>query len=426
MLLQPHHPPRVTTGAPRREFLRQVFWTAGALGAAVALPGQVAASQAPARAGQLPPLGPLQAPDANGVRLPAGFTSRVVARAGERPVRGSLYHWHGLPDGGATFACEDGGWMYVSNSEMPVVGGVGMLRFNAAGEVVQGRRLLGATTANCAGGKTPWGTWLSGEEFELGRVWEVNPYGTQLDARPRPALGIFKHEAVAVDPVHKILYLTEDESDGRFYRFVCSAQDWPAGATRPRLEQGRLQVMLIRGVGSGAYPGAEVDLSQPQATEWVDVVQPGVAQKVVRGLMGDRAPGTVFKGGEGLWFFEGVVYFSTKGDNRIWAYDTRTLTLEVIYDFARAQAPDNVLSGVDNLTVSAGGDVLVAEDGGNMELCVIRPDRRVEVLLQVVGQDDSELTGPAFSPDGRRLYFSSQRGGPLKLGITYEVTLPAV
>lgn len=99
MLLQPHHPVRVTTGAPRREFLRQMFWTAGALGAAVALPGTVAASSASARSGQLPPLGPLQAPDANGVRLPAGFTSRVVARAGDRPVRGSLYRWHGLPDG---------------------------------------------------------------------------------------------------------------------------------------------------------------------------------------------------------------------------------------------------------------------------------------------------------------------------------------
>lgn len=91
-------------------------------------------------------MGPLQAPEANGVRLPAGFTSRVVARAGERPVRGSLHHWHGLPDGGAPYACEDGGWMHVSNSAMPVVGGVGMLRFNASGEVVQGRRLLGATT----------------------------------------------------------------------------------------------------------------------------------------------------------------------------------------------------------------------------------------------------------------------------------------
>ena len=97
-----------------------------------------------------------------------------------------------------------------------------------------------------------------------------------------------------------------------------------------------------------------------------------------------------------------MVSFSTKGDNRIWAHDTR------------------------NLTVSAGGHLLVAEHGGNMKLCVIRPDRRVEVRLQVVGQDDPELTGPAFSPDGRRLYFSSPRGGPLKLGITYEVTLPAV
>jgi secreted PhoX family phosphatase len=83
-----------------------------------------------------------------------------------------------------------------------------------------------------------------------------------------------------------------------------------------------------------------------------------------------------------------------------------------------------VLSGVDNLTVSHAGDVLVAEDGGNMELCVIGPDRRVKVLLRLLGQDGSEITGPAFSPDGQRLYFNSQRGGRQGsgLGITYEIS----
>jgi secreted PhoX family phosphatase len=147
----------------------------------------------------------------------------------------------------------------------------------------------------------------------------------------------------------------------------------------------------------------------------------------VRGVLGSKAPGTVFRGGEGLWYFNGIVYFSTKGDNRIWAFEPATQQLQVIYDFATASPADRVLSGVDNLTVSRHGDVLVAEDGGNMELCVILPDRRVKVLLRVHGQDASEITGPAFSPDGTRLYFNSQRGGRqgAGLGITYEVKLPA-
>ncbi|WP_290676776.1 alkaline phosphatase PhoX [Aquabacterium sp.] len=415
--------PANLTPEARRDFLRLTFWTAGAMAASAT--GMVSAAPSMPMPGRtrLQDIGPLGAPDANGIRLPAGFSSRVVAQFGKKPAKSSSYAWHAFPDGGATFAMADGGWIYVSNSEVPLVGGVGMLRFDAQCEVIDARRLLAATTSNCAGGKTPWQTWLSGEEFDLGRVWEVYPQGRMTDARPRPALGIFKHEAVAVDPASKILYLTEDDPSGRFYRFVCSSEDWPQDAARPRLERGRLQVMKLVNVPVNQYPGADLDLGSPQRVEWQDVEQPGVAQGLVRSILKDKAPGTVFKGGEGLWYVEGLVYFSTKGDNRIWAYDHSAQTVEVIYDFARVAAPNNVLSGVDNLTVSQWGDVLVAEDGGNMELCLIHPDRSVQVLLQVVGQDGSELTGPAFSPDGSRLYFSSQRGGASKLGITYEVTL---
>lgn len=96
-------------------------------------------------------------------------------------------------------------------------------------------------------------------------------------------------------------------------------------------------------------------------------------------------------------------------------------TLDVIYDFAKAQVPNNALSGVDNLTLTPWGDLLVAEDGGNLELCNLKVDGTAQPLVQVTGQDKTELTGPAFSPDGQRLYFSSQRGGTRKLGITYEI-----
>jgi secreted PhoX family phosphatase len=377
------------------------------------------------RSVDLSALGPLREPDALGLALPAGLTARIVALSGERPARGASV-WHPYPDGGATFASADGGWVYVNNSEAPMgAGGASALRFDRQGNVVGAQRVLDGTTANCAGGATPWGTWLSAEETTLGRVWECQPFGEASQAEVRPALGVFKHEAVAVDPQNRTLYLTEDDGQGRFYRFVCSASDWPAMAARPALKSGRLQVLQMDGVLANQAPPEDMDLAQARRVSWVDVSRPSLPQSVVRGALGAQAPGTVFRGGEGLWFFRGVVYFSTKGDNRIWALDVASQRLQVIYDFATASPADRVLSGVDNLTVSARGDVLVAEDGGNMELCVILPDRRVKVLLRLHGQEASEITGPAFSPDGRRLYFNSQRGGRQGLGITYEVTLPA-
>ena len=423
-------PPGFAAGdEARRAFLRHWFWSAGGI-AAWSLPWPVsAASHAalPPQAGaELSQLGPLREPNELGLALPAGFSARIVAVSGERPVAGASV-WHDLPDGGATFAMPDGGWVYVNNSEVPLgAGGVSALRFDRHGRVSGAQRVLDGTSTNCAGGVTPWGTWLSAEETDLGRVWECQPWGPASQAQVRPALGIFKHEAVAVDPVHRTLYLTEDQGTGRFHRFVCSARDWPVGAARPALQEGRLQVLEIDGVGPNRAPPESMDLSRPMSVKWVDVRSPGLPQGLVRAALGDSAPGSVFRGGEGLWYFNGVVYFSTKGDNRIWALETATQRLQVIYDFATASPGNRVLSGVDNLTVSQRGDVLVAEDGGNMELCVIGPDRQVKVLLRLHGQDESELTGPAFSPDGTRLYFNSQRGGRQGSGrgVTYEVTLP--
>jgi secreted PhoX family phosphatase len=136
---------------------------------------------------------------------------------------------------------------------------------------------------------------------------------------------------------------------------------------------------------------------------------------------------TAFAGGEGIWFHDRVVYFSTKGDNRIWAYETDTAVLSIIYDAATSSTP--ILTGVDNLTVSPAGDILVAEDGGDMEIVAIAPDGSLRAIVQVAGQESSEITGPAFDPSLRRLYFSSQRGedgeNPLgQSGITFEVSGP--
>ncbi len=356
-------------------------------------------------------IGPLGPPDANDVRLPAGFSSRIIAATGFRvsTVRGSAgYRWHMYPDGGATFAAPGGGWVYVSNSETLsfLGGGVGAVRFDAAGSVVDAYRILGGTNINCAGGPTPWGTWLSCEEIDRGRVYECDPFGESSAIR-RDALGYFQHEAAAIDPIAGIVYLTEDEPDGRFYRFVIA--DYQAGQAAD-LGRGTLQVAEVEN-GSGRV-------------QWIDVPRPR-PKWYQRRTRDQVRSSTRFDGGEGCWYADGNVYFTTKGDNRVWSLDTASQVLTILYD--AASAPDPILTGVDNVTVAPSGQVLVAEDGGDMQIVVIDGNGDVAPLLQVVGQDDSEITGPAFSPDGTRLYFSSQRGSPFGgggLGVTYEVQGP--
>lgn len=352
------------------------------------------------RAGLLPP-------DANGIRLPEGFTSRVVARTGQAPVSGGSYLWHRAPDGGATFPTSDNGWIYVSNAEVgSSQGGCGALRFNAAGDVIDAYSILGGTSSNCAGGATPWGTWVSCEETDTGHAWECDPHGQQ-PAVKRSALGTFKHEAIAVDPVARCVYLTEDQSNGRFYRFTPT--------TWPDFSAGRLDV--AEAVGA--------DENQPRAVTWHALPNPnpdlGAGQAATRLQV---AQSTAFRGGEGIFFHNGMVFFTTKGDNRVYAYDTRSGLIEIFYDDAWFTTPE--LTGVDNLIVDSKGFIYVAEDGGNLQIVLLAPEGQVLPLLQIVGQDSSEVAGPAFSPDGSRLYFSSQRGttGSSSGGITYEVRGP--
>jgi len=343
------------------------------------------------------PYGPLGLPDALGIQLPAGFSSRLIARSGEL-VPGTVHPWHIFPDGGATFATPDGGWIYVCNSEVPGAGGVGAVRFDAGGSIVDAYPILVGSSTNCSGGSTPWGTWLSCEETQNGQVWECDPTGLQ-PALPRSAMGWFDHEAAAVDPVLGHVYLTEDHSSGALYRFT--------PVTPGDLSAGALQIARVSSEGM---------------VDWLAVPNPNPVPSVHTPTRNQVTGITRFDGGEGIWFDEPsrLVYFTTKGDNRVWELDVDASSLRVLHD--RLEVAGSPLSGVDNITVTRSGDIFICEDGGNLEIVLITPEGTISPFVHLTGQSSTEIAGVAFDPSGGRMYFSSQRAS--RIGMTYEVSGP--
>jgi len=339
--------------------------------------------------------------DANGLILLDGFTSRIIARAGA-PVLGTAFEFRAFPDGAATFvdAAVPGGWYLAVNHEIPFAGGVSSIRFAPDGRIVEARSICSDTGINCAGGATPWGTWLTCEEFDRGHVWECDPTGAVPQRRHR-AMGAFAHEAAAVASDGRV-YLTEDRPDGAFYRYTPTVPG--------QLDEGLLEV------ATGAGPVGPVT--------WVEVPDPD--PELFATSCRRQVPGTIeFDGGEGIATLGDLVWFTTKGDDRIWQYDVVGSAISLRY---QAGAP-STLGGVDNLWVDqASGALFVAEDGGDMEVVMLQPDDSAVSVIRLPDQEGSEVTGPCFSPDGQRLYFSSQRARTgdlgLPLGITYEVTGP--
>ena len=389
----------------RRECLARSLAAAGVTICIPTLPAWAALPKTASQSSRLATVGPLGQPDANGLRLPRGFRSRIVARSGQRPIAERAFTWHAAPDGGATFATQEGGWVYASNSELASGGGgASALRFDANGEIVDAYRILGNTSLNCAGGPTPWGTWLSCEEHPTGLVWECDPLGV-APARSWPALGAFVHEAAAIDPTTMQVYLTEDLPDGRWYRFTPARRDARTG---------------IPDLASGTLEAAEWDGTDGGRVTW-HAIEDASGKSVPTRLQALRT--TAFRGGEGCWHAHGTVFFATKIDNRVWAFDIAKQRLRILYDAARVSDP--VLVGVDNITTTSAGDVLVAEDGDNLQIVALTADGPMPIV-QVEGHEQSEVTGPAFDPSGTRLYFSSQRGarGVSSDGVTYEVSGP--
>ncbi|MEU8544858.1 alkaline phosphatase PhoX [Streptomyces sp. NPDC048717] len=454
---------------------RQILAGTGASVAGIAFAGAFSelfagtAAAAPAGGGALPGnhagYGPL-VPDPDGLLdLPAGFSYKVLSRQGD-PLRSGEGLVPGNHDGMGAFAGRRGRVHLVRNHEnrvtapigVPTVagltydpgakGGCTVLELDGRDNVLGERVGIAGTAVNCAGGPTPWGTWLTCEETEdragtngytkdHGFIFEVDgadPHRT--GAVPLTAMGRFQHEAIAVDPRNGIVYETEDAFNrpfGLFYRFLPNK---PLGGTGSLRAGGALEAMRVPGVPDLSVvqePGTRFE-----GIQWVPVPDPLATETPIRfqdfgpkGITHAQKLEGCYWGGQAVYF---VSSFARAKDGsaathygQVWKYEPgpRRLTLVVVF------GPDTDVQlpgeSPDNICLAPTGGLMVCEDGEGAQH-VFGVSRKGEVYAvargaQNIGTPEApewgEFAGVTFSPDGSTMYVNCYTPGT-----TFAVTGP--
>ncbi len=381
-------------------------------------------------------------PDPQGILdLPLGFQYRIISKTGDMMSDGTTVPLG--PDGMATFAGESGTTILIRNHEVnpgqrygvvapetkkydpSASGGTTTLILDRKGKLIRQYVSLAGTSRNCAGGVTPWGSWLSCEEHtatptqnklnlvNVGRKhgynFEVPARADLVDAVPLIAMGRFNHEAIAVDPQTGIIYQTEDRDDSCIYRFIPEKKgNLKAG--------GRLEALAIKGM-----PQVNTSFNFPEGVakevEWIRIEDVDPDKDILR-YEAQAKGAAIFRRGEGACYGRGDIYWTcTSGGNigrgQIFRYNPTANNVEL---FVESKSPD-ILDYPDNLTFAPFGHIILCEDG--------RPDQFL-VGINAQGEcyhfarnalNGSEFAGICFSPDGQTMFVNIQWPG-ITLAIT--------
>ena len=429
--------------------------------------------------------GPLVDDPAKLLDLPQGFAYKIISRTGDRLDDGLLTP--SCPDGMAAFSGPDGLTLLVRNHEVRPNDPYGpfgkqdellsqidptLLYDRGAGQVahkggtttivydckkqetVRQFLSLGGTTRNCAGGPTPWGSWITCEEtvaraghsdddgnryqsdFDHGYCFDV-PVSAEMKlhaATPIKAMGRFRHEAVAVSSDARIVYLTEDREDGLLYRFLA---DEPGKL----LAGGRLQVLQFReakSVDTRRWQGdpvvaqtpLTVEIGSRHPVEWFDVDGADVESPHDDLRFRYFKTGAArFARGEGIWHAgDGVYIACTDGGltkkGQIWRYlpspaeglpgeQDQPGMLELFLE----PNDSRLLEAADNLVAAPWGDIVVCEDRQGAVVRLLGVTTAGELYTLARNHSKCEFAGAAFSPDGSTLFVNIQAAG-LTLAIT--------
>src|SRR5690554_76938 len=383
--------------------------------------------------------------------LPEGFSYKIISKKGD-PMNDGL-RVPGRPDGMGAFKGPDQKVILIRNHEInlsplsespfgdenqwldkvdinklfdagksikPGLGGTTTLVYDESTAEVEKQFLsLAGTYRNCAGGVTPWNSWLTCEEDvsnadgefleqDHGFVFDVPADAEGLvDAKPIREMGRFNHEAVAVDPDTGYIYQTEDRHDSLLYRFIPNDRNnLHAG--------GKLQVLAVvdqKTVDTRNWEEKTVALNKEMPIQWLDIDNVTSKEDDLR-YRGMKLGAACFARGEGMWYSDNEIYFAcTNGGpqrfGQVFKINLKENTLELF-----AESEDKiVLHMCDNLTITPWGAVMACEDNGETNrLHIIDQDGNIQ-LFGINKSSGSELAGAVFSPSGKTLFVNLQENG---------------
>ena len=423
------------SGLGRRDFLRKTALAGGCL-LAPSLTGLISCAELRESIkgkgyGKLHP-----SADVNGIiSLPRHFHAALLSTAGDPMIEGTVPIAF---DGMAAFAAggdlvrlvrnhevrdtpEDGARPFGPNPyDKFGPGGTTTVELRVAADgrpqLVRQFASLAGTSINCAGGPTPWGSWISCEETIAGTDggWEKNHgYTFEVPASsngvvtpvPLKQMGRFIHEAVAVDPVTRYVYLTEDNSPAGFYRFIPK--------TPGRLQEGgRLEMLAVE--GERQYDTkANQRLLSPMKVRWLPIRHPDSAAGTLDSRFvfdqGFEQGAAQFSRLEGCWYGDRSIFFNaTVGGNeqlgQVWQYQAERQELQLIFE----SPSKKVLENPDDITVSPRGGIVLCEDGGGIDH--LRGLTKAGEIFDFAKNNlnRSEWCGACFSPQGRTLFVNIQ------------------